>query len=87
MTLERDADVHEPNRRHRERCAREITAEQTVDARADADGDVLLRAEQPRVAKLEAGDGSVSIELLMRALLSLGASKRQIGAMIAQRAA
>ena len=46
-----------------------------------------LGSSQSRVAKLEAGDRSVSIELLMRALLSLGASKKQIGAMIGKRAA
>lgn len=46
-----------------------------------------LGSSQSRVAKLEAGDRSVSIELLMRALLSLGASKKQIGAMISKRAA
>lgn len=41
-----------------------------------------LGSSQSRVAKLEAGDRSVSMELLMRALLSLGASKKQIAAMI-----
>jgi DNA-binding transcriptional regulator YiaG len=42
-----------------------------------------LGSSQSRVAKLEAGDGSVSIDLLMRALLSLGASRKAIGALIA----
>jgi transcriptional regulator with XRE-family HTH domain len=42
-----------------------------------------LGSSQSRVAKLEAGDRSVSIELLMRALLS----KKQIGAMLGKRAA
>jgi DNA-binding XRE family transcriptional regulator len=41
-----------------------------------------LGSSQSRVAKLEAGDRSVSIDLLMRALLSLGASRKQIAAMI-----
>jgi DNA-binding transcriptional regulator YiaG len=41
-----------------------------------------LGSSQSRVAKLEAGDRSVSIDLLMRALLNLGASRKQIGAMI-----
>jgi len=41
-----------------------------------------LGSSQSRVAKLEAGDRSVSIDLLMRALLSLGASRNQIAAMI-----
>jgi DNA-binding XRE family transcriptional regulator len=41
-----------------------------------------LGSSQSRVAKLEAGDRTVSIDLLMRALLSLGASRRQIAALI-----
>jgi DNA-binding XRE family transcriptional regulator len=46
-----------------------------------------LGSSQSRVAKLEAGDRSVSMELLMRALLSLGASKKEIGAMLGKRVA
>ena len=45
-----------------------------------------LGSSQSRVAKLEAGDRSVSIDLLMRALLNLGASKKQIAAMIGTKA-
>jgi DNA-binding transcriptional regulator YiaG len=41
-----------------------------------------LGSSQSRVAKLEAGDRSVSLDLLMRALLSLGASRKDIAAMI-----
>jgi predicted XRE-type DNA-binding protein len=41
-----------------------------------------LGSSQSRVAKLEAGDRSVSIDLLMRALLSLGANRKRIAAMI-----
>ena len=41
-----------------------------------------LGSSQSRVAKLEAGDRSVSIDLLMKALLSLGASRKQIAAII-----
>ena len=44
-----------------------------------------LGSSQSRVAKLEAGDRSVSLELLMRALLRLGASRSQIAAMIGAR--
>lgn len=39
-------------------------------------------SSQSRIAKLEAGDRSVSIELLMRALLGLGATRKHIAAMI-----
>lgn len=38
-----------------------------------------LGSSQSRVAKMEAGDPSVSIELLIRALFVLGASRREIG--------
>lgn len=37
-----------------------------------------LASSQSRVAKMEAADASVSMDLLVRALLSLGASPRQI---------
>jgi DNA-binding XRE family transcriptional regulator len=45
-----------------------------------------LGSSQSRVAKLEAGDRSVSLDLLMRALLSLGATKKQIAVMIGTKA-
>jgi DNA-binding XRE family transcriptional regulator len=38
----------------------------------------LVKSSQSRVAKLEAGDPSVSIDLLVRSLLALGASKRTL---------
>ena len=44
-----------------------------------------LGSSQSRVAKLEAGDRSVSLDLLMRALLSLGASKKDIAGIIGMR--
>ena len=44
----------------------------------------LLGSSQSRVAKIEAGDASVSIDLLMRALLCLGSTRRQIGSMVAK---
>ena len=37
-----------------------------------------LRSSQSRVAKMEAGDPSVSIDLLVRTLLRLGASRRDL---------
>ena len=39
----------------------------------------LLGSSQSRVAKMEAGDSSVSVDLLIRALLALGANRRQVG--------
>jgi len=38
-----------------------------------------LHSSQSRVAKMESGDPSVSIDLLVRSLLSLGVSRREIG--------
>lgn len=38
----------------------------------------MLRSSQSRVAKMEGGDPSVSIDLLVRSLLALGASSRDL---------
>lgn len=38
----------------------------------------LLGSSQSRVAKMEAGDPSVSVDLLIRALLALGVNRRQV---------
>jgi len=43
----------------------------------------VLHSSQSRVAKMEAADLSVSIDLLVRSLLSLGVSRREIGRSIA----
>jgi ribosome-binding protein aMBF1 (putative translation factor) len=61
-------------RRHR--SARGIT--QTALAKA-------LGSSQSRVAKMETGDTTVSIDLLVRSLLSMGVSRRDIGRMFAGR--
>lgn len=42
-----------------------------------------LGSSQSRVAKMEAADGSVSLDLLIKALLALGASAADIGRVIA----
>jgi DNA-binding XRE family transcriptional regulator len=41
-----------------------------------------IRSNQSRVAKMEAGDPTVSIDLLVRSLLALGISKRELGRVI-----
>ena len=41
-----------------------------------------LGSSQSRVAKMEAGDPSVSADLLLKGLLALGASRQQIARMI-----
>ena len=47
----------------------------------------LLGSSQSRVAKMEAGDVSVSVDLLVRSLLTIGASRQEIAKAIARRAA
>jgi DNA-binding XRE family transcriptional regulator len=42
-----------------------------------------IRSSQPRVAKAEGGDGSVSMDLLIRAMLATGATPQDIGKAIA----
>jgi hypothetical protein len=42
-----------------------------------------LRSSQSRVAKMESGDPTVSIDLLIRSLLALGASARDLSRIIA----
>ena len=38
----------------------------------------LIRSSQSRVAKMETGDPSVSLDLLIRSLLALGASEKDL---------
>ena len=42
-----------------------------------------LQSSQSRIAKMEAGDPSVSLDLLIRSLISLGASDRELSKIIA----
>lgn len=42
-----------------------------------------ISSSQPRIAKAENGDASVSIELLIRAMLAAGATPQDIGQVIA----
>jgi DNA-binding XRE family transcriptional regulator len=43
----------------------------------------LLSSSQSRVAKMESGDPSVSLDLLIRSLLALGTSERDLAKVIA----
>jgi predicted transcriptional regulator len=45
----------------------------------------LIGSSQSRVAKLETADRSVSMELLIRSLSSMGATRAQIGAVVGTR--
>ena len=44
-----------------------------------------VQSSQSRVAKMESGDPTVSIDLLMRSLIALGASRRDLARIIAPR--
>lgn len=46
----------------------------------------VIRSSQSRVAKMENGDPSVSLDLLIRSLLALGASDKELGRLIARAA-
>ncbi len=43
----------------------------------------LIQSSQSRVAKMEAGDPSVSIDLLVKSLLALGATRKDVARSIA----
>ena len=45
----------------------------------------LLKSSQSRVAKMEAGDSSVSLDLLIRSLLALGMTNRDVSRIISTR--
>lgn len=44
-----------------------------------------LKSSQSRVAKMEAGDPTVSLDLLVKSLLALGTSQKQLASIIAGR--
>jgi len=46
-----------------------------------------VQSSQSRIAKMEAGDPSVSLDLLVKSLLALGASARELAKIIASRGA
>jgi len=45
-----------------------------------------LGSSQSRIAKMEAADASVSVDLLVKSLLTLGASRKEVGKVIGQAA-
>lgn len=46
----------------------------------------LIKSSQSRVAKMETGSASVSVDLLIKSLLALGASQKELGRVIASKA-
>ncbi len=49
---------------------------------SQADLAKLLKSSQSRIAKMEAGDPSVSLDLLIRSLIALGTSDRELSRII-----
>ena len=45
----------------------------------------ILKSSQSRVAKMEAGDPSVSIDLLIRSLLAMGTTQKELAQVIAHK--
>ncbi len=43
----------------------------------------MLKSSQSRIAKMEAGDPTVSLDLLVRSLLALGASRKTLSRILA----
>jgi DNA-binding XRE family transcriptional regulator len=60
-----------------QRCRREKNITQEQLAR-------MLKSSQSRVAKMEAGDPSVSLDLLIRSLLMLGASRNSLARILSE---
>jgi predicted transcriptional regulator len=44
-----------------------------------------LRSSQSRIAKMEAGDPSISLDLLLRAFFATGATKRDLARVLTSR--
>jgi len=63
--------------------ASQVKERRTEQNLTQADLAKLLGSSQSRVAKLEAADRSVSMELLFRSLATLGATREEIGKAVA----
>ncbi len=67
--------------------ARQLRARRLKRGLSQAEVARRIRSSQSRVAKMEAGDALVSIDLLVRTLLAMGATRRDVGRIIGSRAA
>lgn len=43
-----------------------------------------LRSSQSRIAKMESGDPSVSVDLMVKSLLKMGVTRKKVGAVISR---
>lgn len=66
----------------RARLAAALAARRSKQAPTQAELARRIRSSQSRVAKMEAADSSVSLELLIRSLLALGATRKDLAAVI-----
>jgi predicted XRE-type DNA-binding protein len=57
---------------------RAVKAKRVQRRLSQADVAARVRSSQSRVAKMESGDAGVSIDLLVRTLLALGASRKEL---------
>jgi predicted XRE-type DNA-binding protein len=64
------------------RLARAFAARRTKRRVTQAQVAKLLKSSQSRVAKIEAGDPSVSADLIIRSLLALGCTSRDVATAI-----
>src|SRR5262245_654346 len=67
----------------RARLAAALTERRTQRRLTQAELARLIESSQSRVAKMEAADGSVSLDLLIRSLLALGATRKDLAVAIA----
>lgn len=64
-----------------------VRARRTKLGLTQAELGLRMHSSQSRVAKMEAGDRTVSIDLLVHALVSLGVTRRQLARVLATTAA
>jgi len=64
------------------RCLREFRIRRNLSQTRVAQ---LVGSSQSRVAKMESGDPSVSVDLLLRSVLAIGATPRQVARVLASR--
>lgn len=64
------------------RCLRELRMRRNLSQTRVAE---LIGSSQSRVAKMESGDPTVTIDLMLRSILAMGASPRQVGRVLATR--
>ncbi len=67
----------------RARLASALAARRTARHLTQAELARRIHSSQSRVAKMEAADGSVSLDLLIRSLLALGTTRKELAAAIA----